>query len=266
MLILHIVILALVQGLTEFLPVSSSAHLVLVPYISGWEDQGGLIDIAVHVGSLAAICVYLWADMMRLVHGSFQVVTGKFKEKNARLILQLIVATIPVVIVGFFVHKYLKDSLRTVEVIAWTTLIFGVLLYWADSVKGLHKELDDMTFKTAFFIGCAQILSLIPGVSRSGITMTAARFSHYNRVDTARFSMMLAIPTILGAGTLGTIDLIKQGNVSLTSDALIALAISFVTTLVAVTLMMKWLRRASFTPFVVYRIFLAFGLFAWLYL
>lgn len=253
--ILHLAILALVQGITEFLPISSSGHLVLVPFIMDWQDQGLLLDVAVHVGTLLAVMLYAWREIGMMLGGLWRLARGRV-DQGTRLMLQVILGSIPVVIAGFLIAHYAGDLFRSIEVIAWTTLGFGILLGLADRAGMTVRRLEHMSYGSALAIGLAQVLALIPGTSRSGITMTMARFLGFERADAARFSLLLAIPAIAGAGTLSGIELWQSGNAALTRDAAIAAGLAFLSALVAIVLMMAWLRRAGFMPFVVYRILL----------
>ena len=253
--ILHLAILALVQGITEFLPISSSGHLVLVPFMMQWQDQGLMMDVAVHVGTLGAVMVYAWREIGMMIGGLWKLMRGRV-DQGTRLMLQVIIGSIPVVIAGYAITKYAGGMLRSVEIIGWTTLGFGLLLGFADRVGMTVRRLEHMSYGGALAIGMAQVLALIPGTSRSGITMTMARFLGFERADAARFSLLLSIPAIAGAGTLAGIDLWHSGDVNLTRDVLTAVGLSFASALVAITLMMAWLRHAGFMPFVVYRILL----------
>lgn len=253
--ILHLAILALVQGITEFLPISSSGHLVLVPYVMEWQDQGLLLDVAVHVGTLGAVMVYAWREIGMMLNGFWKLMRGRV-DQGSRLMLQVVLGSIPVVIAGYTLNKYAGGMLRSVEIIGWTTLGFGLLLGLADRVGMTVRRLEHMSYGGALAIGIAQVLALIPGTSRSGITMTMARFLGFERADAARFSLLLSIPAIAGAGTLSGIELWQSGDVSLTRDAITAAGLAFASALVAITLMMTWLKHAGFMPFVVYRILL----------
>jgi len=264
LLLFHLAVLALVQGITEFLPISSSAHLILVPVFADWPDQGLIIDIALHVGTLLAVMVYFWRDVLHLLKGLFNLLTGR-GGPNASLVINLVIATLPVVAAGLLVHRYAGNILRSPEIIAWTTLVFGILLYFSDHFSLTVKRIEHMAFGNAFIIGMAQILSLVPGTSRAGITMTAARMLGYKRPEAARFSLLLSIPTILGAGALAFRDLMEGGNIQLESDAYLAGGLSFAAALVSITCMMAWLKRATFTPFVVYRVALGIFLLFWVY-
>jgi len=260
----QLVLLAVVQGITEFLPISSSGHLILVPHLTGAADQGPLLDVAVHVGTLGAVMLYLWRDIARMLLGLGRAVRGR-RDPGARLAFQLVLATLPLVAAGYVASRYLGDQLRSIEVIAWATLGFGILLWIADRIGMTLRRIEHMSYGSALLIGLSQVLALIPGTSRSGITMTAARLLAFERTDAARFSMLLAIPAITAAGTLAGIDLWRAGDARLTADALLAGGLSLAAALVAIVAMMGWLRRASFLPFVLYRIALGGGLLAWHY-
>lgn len=260
----HLAVIALVQGITEFLPISSSGHLILLPALTGRADQGLLIDVAVHVGTLGAVLAYLWRDIGRMLKGLWRGLRGR-SDPGLTLALQLILATLPLVGAGYALSRYGGDLLRSAEVVAWATLGFGLLLWLADRAGMTIKRIEHMGYGAALFIGLSQVLALIPGTSRSGITMTAARLLGYERAEAARFSMLLAIPAITAAGGLAGFDLYKAGNAQLTLDAIIAAGLAFIAALIAIALMMSWLRRASFLPFVIYRILLGGGLLYWIY-
>ena len=261
MTILHIVVLALVQGITEFLPVSSSGHLALVPVFTTWPDQGLVIDVAVHVGTLLAVVLYFWRDIFMMVLGLWRFLRGR-KDPGASLAGYIILATIPVVVAGYFLNKHYPDALRSLTVIGWATLGFGILLFFADRFGMTLRRVEHLRVSDALLIGLAQILALIPGTSRSGITMTAARLVSMERPDAARFSMLLSIPAILGAGTLKIIELIERGDAQLTIAAFSAAGLAFIAALISIAILMAWLRRSSFTPFVIYRVLLGGGLLA----
>jgi undecaprenyl-diphosphatase len=262
--LLHIAVLALIQGITEFLPISSSGHLALLPMVTGWPDQGLLLDVAVHVGTLGAVLLYFWRDIFDMILGLFSLLKGR-KHPGAKLLGNLLLASIPVVIAGYYVNKYYGDAWRNLTVIGWTTFGFGLLLYISDKVGMTIRRVEHITWGTAVVLGLAQCLALVPGTSRSGITMTAARILGFEREDAARFSMLMSIPTILGAGVLKGWELYQAGDAKLTSDALLAAGLSFAVALLAIFLLMAWLRRATFTPFVVYRLLLGAGLLALAY-
>ncbi len=260
----QLIILAVVQGITEFLPISSSGHLILVPYFTGDADQGLVIDVALHVGTLGAVMLYLWRDIVRMLVGLGRGLRGR-ADPGGRLALQLVVATLPLVAAGYAASRYLGDALRSPEVIAWATLGFGILLWLADRAGMTVRRIEHLGYGGALFIGCSQVLALIPGTSRSGITMTAARILGFERSETARFSMLLSIPAIVASGTLQGLKLYQAGDAQLTVDAFVAAGLALVAALVAIACMMGWLRRASFLPFVLYRIALGGGLLIWLH-
>ncbi len=261
---LHIVVLALIQGITEFLPISSSGHLALVPALTGWKDQGLILDVAVHVGTLGAVILYFWRDVWKMTAGFFGLIKGK-RDGNARLTWHLILATLPAIAAGYALNKYIPDGIRGVEIIAWTTLGFGVLLFISDKMGLTVRRMEHLHVSDALIIGCAQVLALIPGTSRSGITMTAARLLGMERTEAARFSMLMSIPVILGAGTLKGLELYEMGDQVLTATAFLAAGLALVSALVAISVLMFWLRRATFTPFAVYRVVLGLGLLAFSY-
>lgn len=262
MTLLQLAVLAIVQGITEFLPVSSSGHLILTSQVLGWQDQGLSIDIAVHAGTLLAVIVYLWRDILRILGG----LAENGAESTRQLAGMIIVATIPVGIAGFVLHEVGQESLRDPEVIAWATLGFGILLFVADRFGMTLRRMEHMTWSSAIMIGVAQVLALIPGTSRSGITMTAARFMGFEREAAARFSLLLSIPVIAAAALLAGKDVYDSGDLALSQATLLAAGMSFVAAMFAIWLMMAWLKRATFTPFVIYRLILGVGLLAWIYL
>lgn len=252
--LLHIVVLALVQGFTEFLPISSSGHLVLVPIFAGWEDQGLIIDVAVHVGTLGAVMAYLWRDIARMLDGLWRMVKGKGVDDGVKLAFFLVLGTLPVIGAGYWMNKVLPGGIRSIEVIGWATLGFGVLLWVVDRFGLTVRRMEHLKLNDALIIGASQVLALIPGTSRSGITMTAGRMLGMERPDCARFSMLLSIPTIIGAGVLKGLELYQSHDVSQVSAAVTAAMLAFVSAFIAIALMMAWLKRASFTPFVLYRV------------
>lgn len=262
--LLHIILIAVIQGITEFLPISSSAHLVLLPQFTGWQDQGLVIDVAVHVGTLGAVMIYLWRDIWDILVGLARVAKGR-SAPGARLLAYIVVATIPVLIAGYVVQYHLGGPSRSVEVIAWAMLGFGFLLYLFDKIGLTVRRVEHMNVSSALVIGLSQVLALIPGTSRAGVTMTAARMMGFERQDAARFSMLMSIPTIMGAGLLASMELADSADAQLRGDAIIAGGFSFFAALAAISLMMGWLRRATFTPFVIYRILFGIGLLVWLY-
>lgn len=257
MTILHLFLVAVIQGLTEFLPVSSSGHLVLLPKLTGQPDQGLAIDVAVHVGSLFAVILYFWADVKNAALGCLRLIKGRVDTQGAFLALCLLIATIPVILAGLAIKLSGFDTaLRSTAVIGWATLGFGVLLYWADRTGSHTRSSDSWTLRDAVLMGVAQVFALIPGASRSGVTISAARKLGYEREGAARLSMLMSIPTIIASGTLLGIDVLGQTDWQMAKDALIAAVFSFFAALIALILMMRLLKSVSFTPYVIYRMFL----------
>ena len=253
--LLQIVTLAIIQGITEFLPVSSSGHLALTPVLMNWKDQGLALDVAVHVGTLGAVMVYLWRELWLITRGLFRLPTGRIDE-GARLAWLVVIASIPVIIIGLSVKLFLGDTMRTPLVIGWAFIVFGVFLYLCDRLGLTIKRIPHMTAGAAFLIGIAQSFAIIPGASRAGTTITMARLLGFKRRDAARFSMLISIPAIVGAGGLLGKDILESGDTVLQANVILAAALAFVTALIAIAGMMFWLRRQSYTPFVLYRIVL----------
>ncbi len=255
MALFHLLLLALIQGITEFLPVSSSGHLILLPLLTDLQDQGAALDVAVHVGTLGAVMVYFRSDVARMIRGMFDLLSGKFDTEAARLTLLLSLATLPVIALGLVLKvSGLIDALRSITVIGWTMLIFGIILYVADQKGGTQKTARDWSVRDALVMGVWQALALIPGTSRSGATITAARSLGYERQDGTRLAMLMSIPTILASGVLLTGDVVAKADWSLARDAGIAAIFAFVAALGALALMMRLLRSISFTPYVIYRV------------
>ncbi|WP_158965120.1 undecaprenyl-diphosphate phosphatase [Chachezhania sediminis] len=262
----QLILVAVIQGITEFLPISSSGHLILLPGLTGMEDQGQVIDVAVHVGTLFAVVLYFWADVKVALIGTGRMLTGRLDTPGARLALQLVVATIPVIVAGFILHETgLSDAMRSVKTIAWTTLVFGVVLYVADQWGATDKGAGDWTVGRALIVGLLQAVALIPGTSRSGITMTGGRMLGFNRHEAARFAMLMSIPTIMASGLLLGMDVVKDADVSMAKDAAIAAVFAFISALLALWGMMKMLEKISFTPYVIYRLVLGAFLLVYVY-
>ncbi|MEM9476754.1 MAG: undecaprenyl-diphosphate phosphatase [Pseudomonadota bacterium] len=255
--LLHLFLVAVIQGITEFLPVSSSGHLILLPNLTPLEDQGQVIDVAVHVGTLGAVILYFWTDAKRALFGLPQVLRGRIETQEAWLALCLIIATIPVVLLGFVLSVTgLDEAMRSVAVIGWTMLVFGLVLFWADRVGASDKRAEGWTLKDAFTMGLFQALALIPGTSRSGITITAARYLGYERSDAARLAMLMSIPTILASGLLLGAEVAVTADAAAARDGAIAAAFAFVAALAALFAMMRLLRVVDYTPYVIYRVIL----------
>lgn len=253
----HLFLVAVIQGITEFLPISSSGHLILLPNLTGLDDQGIVIDVAVHVGTLFAVVIYFWTDVRSAAVGTLRLARGKMDTDGARLAFLLGIATIPVVIIGLVLKVTgLADMMRSTAVIGWAMLIFGLVLYWADQTGDETKSDADWTLRDAIVMGLWQTLALMPGTSRSGITITAARQLGYGREGGAKLAMLMSIPTIAMAGGLLFLDVLGSGQAGLLLDASIAAALAFVSALAALVLMFRLMKSVSFTPYVIYRVIL----------
>ena len=255
MTLIQLIVLAIIQGITEFLPISSSAHLILAPLaVKGWADQGPLIDVAAHVGSLGAVLIYFRSETAMLFRGGVD--TLRFKASDDRkLFLLIAAATIPTLaLAGVFVVLNISDALRSPWVIGWTSIIFGILLWHADRAPTARSGLEKLTWRDALSVGAAQMIALVPGVSRSGVTMTMARYLGWSRPEAARFSMLLAIPTILALGFFATLEIISEGAGATMTSAAIVAGLSFACAYGAIAVLMRLTQRMSFTPFVIYRV------------
>lgn len=257
--IIEIIILSFIQGLTEFLPISSSGHLIFMPKLFGWSDHSLEMDVAVHVGTLISVLLYFRRDILSMVTETVSYIFSGFKKTaftdHVRLAFVIVVATIPAVIAGFTLKKLGVDMVRHVWVIATTSIVFGLIMYIADR-RLQSRSIDEMGFGRGFIVGLAQAIALIPGTSRSGICMTAARFMGFNRVTAARFAFLLSIPSILGAGVLTTVDALKEGQNLLTQDFFVAIIASFVFGLMAIHFMLVFLNRHGLGIFTIYRVIL----------
>ena len=261
----HIILLAIIQGISEFLPISSSGHLVLTHHVLNggandlcWEANR-LLDVAVHVGTLLSVLVYFRRDLFGMTKNMFA-----FQSTDSKLLQHIVIASLPVIIIGFGLQYWQPSLLCSLKVMAWMTLIFGIILGIADRFDN-KKTIDDMSHSNALMIGLSQALALIPGVSRSGITMTSARFLGFSRVAAAKFSLLLSIVAISGAGVLSGLDLFQTGDMTIGQDVIMAVIFSFIFGYIAIHLMMKWLAQSTFKPFVIYRILLGVVLLAMLY-
>lgn len=260
---IHVVYLALIQGFTEFLPISSSAHLILPSQLFGWPDQGPVFDVTVHVGTLLAIIVYFWRDIIRLFKAWWQSVVHKQTSTDSHLAWMIVLATLPAIIFGGLFSHWIEVYTRSAGVIAATTLIFGALLGWVDLQAPQRHDEKAIGIKHALYIGFAQALAIIPGTSRSGITMTAARQLGYTREAAARFSFLLSIPVILGAATLLSVE-VAHTPVTIPWHQLgLGFVLSFVSALICISLFLKWITRIGMLPFVIYRLLLGVAL-VWL--
>ncbi|MDE2694094.1 MAG: undecaprenyl-diphosphate phosphatase [Paracoccaceae bacterium] len=253
----HLLSLALIQGITEFLPISSSGHLILLPSFTNFPDQGLLIDVSVHMGTLLAVVIYFFRDSLSILKGFSDLVTGNRHSVPAQLTKFLIWATIPVIILGLILKiTDLIDLLRNIKVIGWTMIIFGIFLYLADRFSFSKKINLNYSIKDALIMGLWQSAALIPGTSRSGATITAARILGYKRKSAARIAMLMSIPTILASGSLEIIDVWHKADFNHFNDAVIVICLSFIFAFLTLTIMMRLLNSISFTPYVIYRILL----------
>jgi len=251
---IEILILAAIQGVTEFLPVSSAAHLYLISNYYDFINQNILIDICLHLGSLIAIITYFIKDLLNFV-------------KNKKFLIKILIATLPIVPFGFIIYKTgIINQLRSLEVIGWMTLLFGILLYFTDKSKITKKIETDFTFRQAVVIGLYQALALVPGVSRSGITIIAGRMMGFSRFDSAKISFFLAIPTLTAASILGIYSIYKEGSGELNFLAIIAVIFSFIFSYITIALFLKFIKKFSLKIFIIYRITLALFLLSIVYL
>ena len=249
---IEILILSSIQGISEFLPISSSAHLIIVSKLYNLKANSLLIDISLHLGSLLAIIFYFRKDLLNL--------------KNNRTLLKLIIiGSIPLIIFGYILHSTeLIQVLRNIKIIAWTTLFFGIILYFADQRKVDQTISRDLNVRSIIFIGSLQILALIPGVSRAGITMTAARFLNFNRVDSGKISFLLSIPALAGASFLGLKD-IRNETLEINLLVIIAIILSFLFSYITVKFFLNYLNKFSLNIFVIYRLIIALILLSIIY-
>lgn len=261
--LIQIIVLSLLQGFTEFLPISSSAHLILPSQILGWQDQGLAFDVATHIGTLVAVIFYFRNDIITITQSWLSTGFSQQMDDNARLAWSIVVATIPAGLIGLLFGGFIEANFRSSEVIAYSTLIFGVLLLISDRIASEHKNLLRMTLIAAVIIGFFQALALIPGTSRSGITITAALFLGFQRDAAARFSFLISIPLILAAGSLKTIELVELGAQVDWWTIGVAALMSAVSAYVCIYFFLALINRIGMTPFVIYRFCLAAILLIW---
>jgi len=241
---LEIIILSIVQGITEFLPISSSAHLILVSKYFNFNNANLTLYVSLHIGSLLAIITYFRKDIFNFI-------------ENKNMLLKIFISSIPTMIAGFLLIKYsLIDFLRDYKIIGWTTIIFGIFLYFSDLKKTTKIIKNDYNYKTAMYIGFFQVMSLIPGVSRSGITITAARFLKFNRADSAKISFLISIPTLGMVSLYGLKNLITDGNFEISTLNFLSIILSFIFSYLTIKFFLQFLKKFSLLSFVIYRIIL----------
>ncbi|MCB1668661.1 MAG: undecaprenyl-diphosphate phosphatase [Pseudomonadales bacterium] len=259
--IIEIIALAIIQGLTEFLPISSSAHLILPSALLGWNDQGLAFDVAVHVGSLIAVIGYFRKEIVELIGCWFGSFLGAGVTPESRLGWYLILATIPAGLAGLVFDEFIENHLRSIAVIAATTIVFGLLLGWADRKGSRSLSLNQFNWRSALFVGVAQALALIPGTSRSGITITAALALGFNRESAARFSFLMAIPVITLSGGYKVLQLRQLEHVPWV-DIATGTILSGIAAYLCIHYFLKLINRIGMTPFVIYRLLLGIVLIA----
>ncbi|MCB1849199.1 MAG: undecaprenyl-diphosphate phosphatase [Gammaproteobacteria bacterium] len=254
---IQIFILSLVQGLTEFLPISSSAHLILTPELLGYQDQGLAFDVAVHLGSLIAVIGYFHDDIIRMARDLLcSLRANGLATRDARLGWMIIVATLPIVVIGGVFKSLVETDLRSTLVIAITTILFGLLLYWFD-LRGVRtRDEYSVNWQDALIIGLFQALAIIPGTSRSGITMTAGLMLGLTRSAASRFSFLLAVPTILMSGALVTLDLMRTDLPVMWNELLLGAVLSCVSAYLCIYFFLKLIENLGMLPFVIYRLLL----------
>ena len=261
--ILHVAVLALVQGVTEFLPVGSSADLAVVSPLAGWLNRGPAVELAVHLGVLGAVAAYLWRDLWAMAVGVFRYFTGRRGgASGARLAFQLAIATLPLIAAVFLFERYLPGGIASVRVVGWSMLGFGIALFMADHSGMTIRRVEHLALSDAVVIGIAQMAALVPGAGRPVVTMLAARLLGFERIDAARFSMLLSIPALLGLVVVKGIGLVSLPDGQISGAAVMAAGLSFVAALIAIAVLMAWLRRSTFAPFVIYRVVVGIALLA----
>ena len=239
---IEVLILSLIQGVTEFIPVSSSSHLILISHLLKFDEQSLAIDVSLHIGSLLAILFYFRKEIINFY-------------QNKELFIKIFLSSIPVLIVGFLlVQTSLIDKIRNIELIAWTTIIFGILLFVSDKFKLKNEVNKDFNLKSALIIGIFQVLSLIPGVSRSGITITAARILNFKRLDSAKISFLLSIPSLGAVSLFGLKNIISSPNIEFSILNLISIFLSFLFSLITIKYFLQYLKKFSLSLFVYYRV------------
>ena len=251
---IEIIILSLIQGITEFLPISSSSHLIILSEYLEFNNKNLEIDVSLHIGSFLAVIFFFRKDVLNFV-------------QNKDLFLKILIGSLPVMIVGYLLVKFnFIDQIRNIKVIGWTTLIFGILLYLSDKSNIKKKINSNFTLKSAVLIGFLQILSLVPGVSRSGITITGARALKFNRYDSAKISFLLSIPTLAAVSIFGLNSLVKSESFNFSFLIIISIIFSFLFSFITIKYFLKYIKTFTLNIFVIYRVFLGIGLLVLAYL
>ena len=251
---IEVLILSLIQGVTEFLPISSSSHLILFSKLTNFQNQSLSLDVSLHIGSFLAVITFFYKDLIEFV-------------KNKDLFIKILISSLPVMILGFLlIQTDLISELRNIKVIGWMTLLFGVLLYISDKFN-MHKNIEsDFTYRSALMIGFFQMISLVPGVSRSGITITAARLLKFNRYDAAKISFLLSIPTLAVVSIFGIKDIVSAENMNISFLNLFSILLSFVFSLITIKYFLQYIKSFSLDIFVIYRVILGIVILAFAYL
>lgn len=251
---IEVLILSLIQGVTEFLPISSSSHLILFSKLTNFQNQSLSLDVSLHIGSFLAVITFFYKDLIEFV-------------KNKDLFIKILISSLPVMILGFLlIQTDLISELRKIKVIGWMTLLFGVLLYISDKFN-MHKNIEsDFTYKSALMIGFFQMISLVPGVSRSGITITAARLLKFNRYDAAKISFLLSIPTLAVVSVYGIKNIVSAENMNISFLNLFSILLSFVFSLITIKYFLQYIKSFSLDIFVIYRVILGIVILAFAYL
>lgn len=251
---IEVLILSLIQGVTEFLPISSSSHLILFSKLTNFQNQSLSLDVSLHIGSFLAVITFFYKDLIEFV-------------KNKDLFIKILISSLPVMILGFLlIQTDLISELRNIKVIGWMTLLFGVLLYISDKFN-MHKNIEsDFTYRSALMIGFFQMISLVPGVSRSGITITAARLLKFNRYDAAKISFLLSIPTLAVVSVYGIKNIVSAENMSISFLNLFSILLSFVFSLITIKYFLQYIKSFSLDIFVIYRVILGIVILAFAYL
>tara|TARA_Y100000996_G_scaffold68007_1_gene45867 strand:+ start:770 stop:1528 length:759 start_codon:yes stop_codon:yes gene_type:complete len=251
---IEVLILSLIQGVTEFLPISSSSHLILFSKLTNFQNQSLSLDVSLHIGSFLAVITFFYKDLIKFL-------------KNKDLFIKILISSLPVMILGFLlIQTDLISELRNIKVIGWMTLLFGVLLYISDKFN-MHKNIEsDFTYKSALMIGFFQMISLVPGVSRSGITITAARLLKFNRYDAAKISFLLSIPTLAVVSIFGIKNIVSAENMNISFLNLFSILLSFVFSLITIKYFLQYIKSFSLDIFVIYRVILGIVILAFAYL